>query len=106
VGKLAANNPQGMYVPALGYLDVTGDGVPDMYIGATQADLSKVTSGSITKYSLDNALFSLSNGTYGYVQLKSQLNKYNFVEPKYYYKPIYDQDILTNPHLVQNSFWK
>jgi hypothetical protein len=105
VGKLAASTPQGMYVPALGYLDVTGDGVPDMFIGATTADLSKIP-GNITKYSLDNALFSLSNGTYGYVQLKSQLNKYNFVEPKYYYKPINDQDIIINPHLVQNSFWK
>lgn len=106
VGKLAAATPQGMFVPALGYIDVTGDGVADMFIGATVADLAQVTNGSITKYSLDNALFSLSNTTSGYVQLKSQLNKYNFIEPKNYYKPVYDQDILTNPNLVQNSFWK
>jgi SusD family. len=106
VGKLAANTPQGIYVPRLGYLDVTGDGVPDMFIGATVADLSQVTSSSITKYSLDNALFSLSNGTSGYVQLKSQTNKYNFIEPKYYYKPMYDQDMLISPSLVQISFWK
>lgn len=105
-GKLLANTPQGIYVPRLGYLDVTGDGNPDMFIGATVADLSQVTNSSITKYSLDNALFSLSNGTYGFVQLKSQVNKYNFAEPKYYYKPVYDQDILTSPKLVQNPFWK
>ena len=105
VGKLAASTPQGIYVPRLGYLDVTGDGIPDMFIGATVADLSQIPS-SITKYSLDNALFSLSNGTSGFVQLKSQLNKYTFIEPKYYYKPVYDQDILTDPTLVQNSFWK
>lgn len=105
-GKLAANTPQGVYIAALGYQDVTGDGVSDIFIGATVADLSQVTNGSITKYSLDNALFSLSNGTSGYVQLKSQLNKYNFIEPKYYYRPVYDQDILINPSLVQNSFWK
>lgn len=105
-GKLAAATPQGIYVPRLGYLDVTGDGVADMFIGATVADLSQVTSSSITKYSLDNSLFSLSNGNYGFVQLKSQVNKYNFLEPKYYYKPVYDQDILTDPSLVQNSYWK
>lgn len=106
VGKLAASTPQGIFVSRLGYLDVTGDGIPDMFIGATVADLSQVTNSSITKYSLDNALFSLSNGTSGFVQLKSQLNKYTFMEPKYYYKPMYDQDILTDPTLFQNSFWK
>jgi len=106
VGSLINNTPQGCYIPDLGYFDYTGDGVPDIFISKTKADFGSVTDKRIIKYSLDDALFSLSNGTNGYVQLKSQLNKYNFVEPKYYYKPVYDQDILINPKLIQNTFWK
>lgn len=106
VGSLAAQTPQGIYVGQLGYLDVTGDGKPDIFIGKTQADLNQVTDKTIILYRLDNAIFSLSNGDSGYIMLNAQKGKYTFAEPKYYYKPIYYQDMQVNTNLKQNTYWK
>ena len=49
--------------------------------------------------------FELTGGDKGYIRLISQVNKWNFIEPKYYYSPISTKDIVLNKNLIQNKFW-
>lgn len=109
VGELAAVTPKGMYVSALGPLDITGDSIPEYYISTDGTGLSSVVkkypNNTIVSYNLNSSLFSLSEGTKGYIQITDQVNSFNFLE-KYYYYPIDARDIAVNPNLYQNPLWK
>jgi len=110
-GKLLERAPEGCYIDKLGYRDVTGDGVPDIAVVATQADANQIPQADkekykLTVYILAGNTFELTEGTKGYVRQISQVNKFHFVEPQYYYYPLDQQDILINENLVQNKYWK
>ena len=111
-GSLLAQASQGMYVPALGALDVTGDGQYDIAIlqeeGAEGpiAGLPADVRDNLVKYYLSDNSFYLSNGNSGFIQfVRDQQQPRSFIEPKYYYRPIPLQQTLLNPNLKQPPGW-
>lgn len=108
-GQLAAKTPTGLYIAALGELDINGDGIPEFYIsqnGEGFGDVQATYPGAeIIQYKLSGALFSLTNGSYGNIQIKDQVNSFAF-EDKYYYYPIDVRDMVVNSNLYQNPLWK
>lgn len=111
VGDLLAAPSEGIYVPGLGAMDVTGDGVNDIAILQSPNDLGPIAGLSpseqnrLNKYYLDGAVFYLSNGTSGFVRFtKDQLQPKSFSD-KYYYFPIPLQQTLLNPNLTQPPGW-
>ena len=113
-GSLLAETPGGMYVPALGGLDVTGDGVADIAILQSKDDegpiagLPDEVKEKIVKYYLTDGSFILSNGTSGVVMFTKDVTQpRSFVEPKYYSFPIpASQVILSNNKLTQPDGWQ
>ena len=117
VGKLIQNSQQGMYIPALGAYDVTGDGVEDIAVLASPSDESPIAGlppavkTGLTKYYLKDAAgkdntFYLSGGTSGYVAFtRDREQPRNFIEPQYYYRPIPRLQAQLNPNLKQIFGW-
>lgn len=108
-GKLLANVPEGVYLEP-GYLDVTGDGLPDYAIVVTKADADAIPQADKDKYNLqveilEGNTYSLTEGNKGHIRMISQVGSWSFVDPKYYYTPISTQDLIYNPNLIQNEFW-
>ncbi|WP_301703727.1 RagB/SusD family nutrient uptake outer membrane protein [uncultured Parabacteroides sp.] len=108
-GKLFEHVPEGVYLET-GYLDVTGDGQPDYAIVATQADADAIPQADKDKYNLqvevlDGNTYSLTDGNKGYIRMVSQIGRWTFVDPKYYYTPLATKDLIYNPNLVQNKYW-
>ncbi|WP_316816074.1 RagB/SusD family nutrient uptake outer membrane protein [Pedobacter nyackensis] len=116
-GKLIQNSQQGIYVPALGAYDVTGDGVVDIAILASVNDESPIANvpepvkTALTKYYLKDAggrdnTFYLSGGNSGFISFtRDREFPRTFIEPKYYYRPIPRQQILLNDKLKQVFGW-
>jgi hypothetical protein len=114
-GKLLTNIPEGMYFPGLGKYDVTGDGIEDVILidktASIPAEAQKL------KNSLGVALVYYKSGAFGEdvtVYLKNGVNggttvtetvARKFEDPKYYYRPIPQQQILLNPKLKQVFGW-
>lgn len=107
----------GMYVPALGAMDVTGDGVEDIAILASPNDESPIAGlpedvkKKLTKFYLkdaagkDNNIY-LTNGTSGRIMFTSDRDQpRTFLEPKYYYRPLPQQQTVLNPALKQIFGW-
>ena len=112
-GSLLAQNTSGIYVPALGALDVTGDGVADIAILKSKEDESPIAGlpesvrNSLSKYYISDGTFYLANETSGRVMfVNDQKNPRNFVEPKYYYFPIPVEQTVLNPKLTQPEGWQ
>lgn len=110
-GKLMEKAPEGMYVDKLGYIDITGDGQPDYALVKTQAEADAIPEEDKEKYELtievlDGNTYELTEGDKGYIRMVAQVDKWTFVEPKYYYNPIATKDIVLNPNLVQNKYWE
>lgn len=102
---------EGIYVPKLGYMDMTGDGQPNIAIVRDQKEADAIPQEDKDKYKLiiyrlDEGIFYLSEGDSGYVRMAASKGKYDFVAPKYYYSPVAEQDILLNTNLKQNKFWE
>lgn len=102
---------EGMYIPQLGPLDVTGDNEPDIVI------LEKATDGDVDKYG-DMPLYYLQdkngkettwyleNGTSGHIRITSfRDTKREFKEPQYYFYPIGTDEIVLNNNLKQMYGW-
>lgn len=115
VGKLLTASPEGMYFPGLGKYDLTGDGVEDIIL----IDRSQTIPGEAQKESNSlgvkliyyrtgaigtDATVFLKNGTSGGAIVTESVTR-NFVEPKYYYRPIPNQDVVLNPSLKQIFGW-
>lgn len=111
VAHLTAVNSEGAYIDKLGLMDVTGDGEPDIAIVKNQADADAISQElkdkyKLTIYILEKETFYLTEGDKGFISMTAQKDKFTFENPKYYYKPIYEQDMLVNPNLYQNKYWK
>lgn len=112
-GKILDKSPIGMYFPGLGKYDMTGDGVVDISIIASSqsipspkelnslgATLIYYKAGFIGDQS---ASLYLSNGTSGNIVTSTAVR--NFMEPKYYYRPIPAHQVFLNPKLTQIFGW-
>lgn len=113
-GKLLEKQPKGIYFPRLGSYDLTGDGYDDiMLIDVSEsipAAEDKVMNGLgvVLRYYRaglqdSDAGVYLENGSWGHVEGIKERG--TFVEPKYYYRPIPETQILLNPNLVQFLDW-
>lgn len=116
-GKLLSNAPAGMYLPKLGALDMTGDGVPDIAILASPSDQSPIANlppnikNNLALFYLQDANgvdnnFYLSNGTSGFIEFNDDrtLGR-QFIEPQYYYRPVPQTQLVLNPNLKQPFGW-
>lgn len=112
-GKLLESIPVGMYFPGLGKYDMTGDNIEDISILSVGESIpsprEKNSLGvELIYYHAGNfgengANLFLSNGTSGNMVTDVQLR--NFVEPKYYYRPIPSHQVALNPNLTQIMGW-
>ncbi|MES2456229.1 MAG: RagB/SusD family nutrient uptake outer membrane protein [Bacteroidota bacterium] len=114
-GKLLTKSPEGMYFPGLGKYDMTGDGVDDIIL--IDRTLTIPAEDQKEKNSLGVKLVYYRTGTIGTdatVFLKTGNTGGNIVtetvtrqfeEPKYYYRPIPQQQVLLNPKLTQIFGW-
>jgi hypothetical protein len=114
-GKLLTKSPEGMYFPGLGKYDMTGDGVDDIIL--IDRTLTIPAEEQKEKNSLGVKLNYYRTGTIGTdatVFLKTGATGGNIVteaitrqfeEPKYYYRPIPQQQVLLNPKLTQIFGW-
>nr|WP_199081746.1 RagB/SusD family nutrient uptake outer membrane protein [Pedobacter sp. ASV19] len=114
-GKLLTKSPEGIYFAGLGKYDLTGDGIPDIILidqSATAPD-----EGQKEKNSLGVPLVYYRAGTFASdatVSLKdvntgsaivTESAVRDFQEPKYYYRPIPQQQVLLNSNLKQIFGW-
>ena len=108
---------QGMYVPGLGAMDMTGDGVEDIAILANPNDTA-VLNGlpadlkqNLARYYLKDASgkdnnFYLDGNTSGHISFtRYRDNPRNFEAPKYYYRPVPLSETVLNPQLEQIFGW-
>lgn len=114
-GKLLTAIPEGAYFPGFGKYDLTGDGVEDIIL----IDKSKTIPAEKDKEknSLGVALVYYRAGTIGEdvtVYLKNgnaggtmvtETAARRFEDPKYYYRPIPQKEMLLNPKLKQVFGW-
>lgn len=113
-GKLLEQVPEGLYFPSLGKYDLTGDGIPDIYlIPSSQeipAEADKETNAlgeKLTYYrtgSIDDpqATVFLKNGTSGSIQTAKTMG--TFQEPRDYYRPVPKHEMDLNPNLAPQLF--
>jgi hypothetical protein len=114
-GKLLTKSPEGMYFAGLGKYDLTGDGIEDIIL--IDKSLTIPAEEKKEKNSLGVKLIYYRTGTIGSdatVYLKN-VNTGSFIvtesavrdfqEPKYYYRPIPQQQVILNPNLKQIFGW-
>ncbi len=111
-GSLLTEDPKGIYIPALGGYDVTGDGVEDIAILEAEGEEDPIAGlpddvrENITKYYLSENSFYLSNGDSGNIMfVKDREQTRSFIDPKYYYFPIPLEQTLLNSNLSQPDGW-
>lgn len=117
-GDLIALPGEGIYVPGLGAIDVTGDGEPDIAILQSPSEtgpidgLAPEIKDKLVCYYLIKAngkpeSFYLSEGTKGVIRfVKDKDTPREFISPKYYYFPIPKDQMIDNPNLKQPSGWE
>ncbi|TDE11571.1 RagB/SusD family nutrient uptake outer membrane protein [Dyadobacter psychrotolerans] len=114
-GKLLTNIPEGMYFAGLGKYDLTGDGIEDIILIdksssiPVEAQKAKNSLGVTLIYYKAGAIGEdvtvyLKNGLAGGA-LVTETAPRKFEEPKYYYRPVPQQQILLNPSLKQIFGW-
>lgn len=112
-GALLGQDSKGIYVPSLGGIDVTGDGVEDIAIlkavgdEAPLAGLPADVKAKIVKYYLSDGSFYLSQATSGNIMFgRDKQQPRNFIESKYYYFPIPLEQTILNKNLKQSTGWE
>ncbi|WP_406827392.1 RagB/SusD family nutrient uptake outer membrane protein [Pedobacter sp. KACC 23697] len=114
-GKLLTTSPQGMYFAGLGKYDLTGDGVDDIILidrtatipGEDQKEKNSLGVKLIyyrTGLIGTDATVYLKNGNNGGNIVTENVTR-NFEEPKFYYRPIPQQQVILNPKLKQIFGW-
>lgn len=113
-GKLLEKEPEGLYFPSLGKFDLTGDGIPDIYLIPSnqsipaEADKEQNSLGKKLVYyktgTIDDAQATvyLKEGTKGTVQTIKDMG--TFQEPKFYYRPVPKHEMELNPNLAPQLF--
>ncbi|MBO9728007.1 MAG: RagB/SusD family nutrient uptake outer membrane protein [Chitinophaga sp.] len=110
-GKLLNEPPKGMYVPAIGAIDMTGDDVPDIAILPSPTDTSSIANipwdkkKNMGRYYLTEN-FYLENGTSGHIMFVADRAGREFKMPQYYYRPIPQDQIVLNRKLEQILGWE
>ncbi|MFP4365950.1 MAG: RagB/SusD family nutrient uptake outer membrane protein [Bacteroidales bacterium] len=114
-GHLLENEPEGLYFPALGNYDLTGDGyddvklIPHTDIIPPFADREVNELGVTLVYyrtgpiDTDATVF-LENGDQGNIQVTESMG--TFEDPKHYYRPVPQRDTQINPNLEQIFGWE
>ena len=113
-GKLIEKEPEGLYFPGLGKYDLTGDGVDDIILISNAetipAEDDKEVNGlgkKLIYYRVgpqgSDASFYLTNGTSGTSVTDPERGTFN--EPKYYYRPVPQDQVVLNPNLQQIFDW-
>lgn len=114
-GKLLTRIPEGMYFAGLGKYDMTGDGVEDIILIdksktiPDEKDKEKNKLGVALIYYRAGAIGEdvtvyLKNGTGGGTMVTETAVR-KFEDPKYYYRPIPQKEMLLNPKLKQLFGW-
>lgn len=113
-GKLLEKVPEGLYFPALGKYDLTGDGVEDIYLIPSsqsipaEADKEENALGEKLMYyrtgTVDDAgaTVYLSGGDKGTILTTKSMG--TFEEPKFYYRPVPRNEMELNPNLAPQLF--
>ncbi|MGJ1205168.1 RagB/SusD family nutrient uptake outer membrane protein [Sphingobacterium lactis] len=111
-GKLLEKKPQGIYFSGLGNHDMTGDGVPDVKLIDQSQSIPEVREKNslgvplryfrVGKFGQDVSFF-LSEGNKGYIDVVDKVGE--FEQPKYYYRPVPQNDVNLNPNLKQIFNW-
>jgi hypothetical protein len=113
-GRLLGEPQQGIYLPALGAYDVTGDGVDDVVLLQNVGDEAAYTAEERAKLQFyylydengNEGLIYLENGTSGHVMMTTDKSwGKGFKEPQYYYRPIPISETVLNPNLTQPFGW-
>lgn len=115
-GKLLERIPEGMYFPGLGKYDMTGDGHEDIIlIGRDQnippdPEKERNALGTLLVYYragefADNVTVYLKNGVNG-GPLVTEVTPRQFIDPKYYYRPIPFSQVTLNSNLEQRFGWE
>ena len=115
-GKLLENIPEGMYFSGLGKFDLTGDGIPDILLVDKSTDIPEDKDKEVNELGKlliyyktgtidDNVTVYLENGENGGTMV-TEVSARNFIEPKYYYRPIPVQQVALNPNLEQIFGWE
>ena len=115
-GKLLENIPEGMYFSGLGKFDLTGDGIPDILLVDKSTDIPEDKDKEVNELGKlliyyktgtidDNVTVYLENGENGGTMV-TEVSPRNFIEPKYYYRPIPVQQVALNPNLEQIFGWE
>ncbi|MBT1690371.1 RagB/SusD family nutrient uptake outer membrane protein [Dawidia soli] len=114
-GKRVEIEPEGLYFPGLGKYDLTGDNIEDIILLSVDdeipADEEKEKNSlgktlvyhSVGAIGTDGATFFLTEGESGNVATADDLGL--FLEPKYYYRPVPQPQVLLNPNLEQIMGW-
>jgi len=106
-GKELEKIPEGMYFPGLGTYDLTGDGVPDIGLIDKNSSLpSPNPQAGIFYYKAgsfgDNVTIYLKNSNSGTIVTDNKPRQ--FIDPKYYYRPIPFNQLSLNPNLGPQLF--
>jgi hypothetical protein len=115
-GSLLAVIPEGMYFPGLGQYDMTGDGVADIILVDANTtipdDAHKITNSlgkTLVYYKAgsfgDDVTVYLKNGAQGGGTLVTEITPRQFIDPKYYYRPVPYLQTQLNSHLTQIFGW-
>lgn len=113
-GKLIEKEPEGIYFPGLGKYDLTGDGIEDIMLISNAESIpaeDNKEANSLGKKLIyyrvgsqgSDASFYLSNGTSGTSVTDPERGTFN--EPKYYYRPVPQDQVVLNPNLGQIFDW-
>jgi hypothetical protein len=114
-GKLLIAIPEGLYFSGLGKYDLTGDGVEDIILIdksktiPAEKDKEKNSLGVVLTYYRSGAIGEdvtvyLKNGNAGGTMVTETAVR-KFEDPKYYYRPIPQKEMLLNPKLKQVFGW-
>lgn len=114
-GKLLTAIPEGAYFQGLGKYDLTGDGVEDIILIdksktiPAEKDKEKNSLGVVLIYYRSGAIGEdvtvyLKNGNAGGTMVTETAVR-KFEDPKYYYRPIPQKEMLLNPKLKQVFGW-
>ncbi|WPV01763.1 RagB/SusD family nutrient uptake outer membrane protein [Mucilaginibacter sp. cycad4] len=115
VGKLLIKSPEGMYFKGLGKYDLTGDGVDDIILIDRAATIPAEEQKEKNPLGVKLVYYRAGTiGTDATVYLKNGNSGGNIVtenvvrtfeEPKFYYRPIPQQQVVLNPNLKQIFGW-